>query len=251
MIVYANPSATPRPKKKRAKTSTQAKPKRNAATKGAEPMAKHRTAAQKRATAKLVALNRSRKRHKNPSTRKATRRRKYTHNAAPARRRRYHRNPSMGGIGRGILGELASKEGLILLGSAAAAPTVVEAIAGYVVPTQYNSGWTGLLARAAIAGAVVYGLDRFLKQKKAAIGFAAGAGGNLLYQAYKIWQVGQVLPVATPAQKAVADEIAKNPALYDSLMNGGQYSSLNGYAAVPMGGYDAVPMGENPFESLN
>lgn len=210
-------------------------------------MAKHRTAAQKRATARLVAMNKSRKRHKNPSSRKATSRRRYHSNPAPARRRR-HRNPSVGGFSRGILGDLASKDGLMLLGAAAVAPTVVEAIAGYVVPVKYNSGWTGLLARAAIAGAVVYGIDRFLKQRKAAVGFAAGAGGSLLMQAYRTYQVGQTLPAATPAP--VADEIAKNPRLYENLMNGDQYSSMNGYAATPMDGYAATPMGD-PYESLN
>lgn len=215
-------------------------------------MAKHRTAAQKRATARLVAMNRSRKKHRNPSSapRKARSRRRYTHSNPTTHRRRRHRNPSSGGFSRGILGDLASKDGLMLLGAAAVAPTVVEAIAGYVVPAQYNSGWTGLLARAAIAAGVVYVVDRFGKQRKAAIGFAAGAGGSLLMQAYRTYQVGQVVPVVTPAQQGLADEIAKNPALYENLMNGDQYGSLNGYAATPMGGYAATPMGD-PYESLN
>lgn len=243
LIIYANPS--PRPHK--AKTATKAKRKRIAAPKGAKPMAKHRTAAQKRATARLVALNRSRKRHKNPSSRKAKSRRRYAVHHNPTRRRRVHRNPS-GGFTKGILGDLASKDGLMLLGAAAVAPTVVETIAGYVVPVQYNSGWTGLLARAAIAGGAVYVLDHFLKQRKAAIGFAAGAGGSLIMQAYKTYQVAQVVPAPTPAP--VQDQIAKNPALYDQLMNGGQYDSLNGYAATPMGSYAATPMGD-PYESLN
>lgn len=209
---------------------------------------RHRSAAQRAATNRMLKANHSRKRTKNPSTRRktASHRRTVSRNPAP-RRRRVNRNPS-GGFGRGILGDLASKDGLMLIGAAAVAPTIVEAIAGYIVPAQFNSGWTGLLARAAIAGAAVYGIDKLLKQRKAAIGFAAGAGGSLLMAAYKTYQVQQAVPAATPP--AVADEIARNPALYENLMSGDQYGSLNGYSAAPMGSYAASPMGD-PFESLN
>lgn len=215
-------------------------------------MATHRSPAQNRATKRLVALNRSRKKHRNPShaPRKAKSRRRHVYSNPTTHRRRRHRNPSIGGFSRGILGDLASKDGLMLLGAAAVAPVVVNAIADYIVPAQYNNGWTGLLARAAITAGVVYVVDKFGKQRKAAIGFAAGAGGTLLLQAYKTYQVGQVVPVVTPAQQGLADEIARNPTLYDNLMNGDQYGSLNGYAATPMGGYAATPMGD-PYESLN
>lgn len=243
MIIYANPSTRPI----KAKTTTRTRRRRAASKKGHTMARKHRTPAQNRATRRMLAANRSRKRHRNPSAapRKATRRRH--HNPSHAPRRRRYRNPSSAGFGRGILGELASKDGLMLLGSAALAPTLVDMAAGYIVPVQYQSGWTGLLAKAAIAGAAVYVLDRYAKQRKAAIGFAAGAGGSLIALAYRTFQAQQAIPAAAPA---VADEIAKNPTLYENLMRGGgDYSALNGYAAAPMGGYDVAPMGA--FESLN
>jgi hypothetical protein len=213
---------------------------------------RHRSAAQKAATRKMLAANRSRKRHHNPSRRKATRRRTYSA-AAPRhhRRRRVHRNPS---FGRGILGELASMDGLILLGSAAIAPVTVDFIADKVIPTQYATGYTGLIGKAAIAVAGAWALDRLAKQRKAAIGFAAGSLGSLLLQTYRTVMVKQSLPAvatASPQAQGMADEIAKNPTLYNSLMNGNPYASLNGYEATPgMGAYDVAP-GMGGYESLN
>jgi hypothetical protein len=246
MLIYANPS-TP-PAKRRKRKASPATPARNGRKKGALLMAKrHRSAAQKAATRKMLAANKSRKRHRNPAPRKATRRRRAVSHNPVSRRRRTHRNPSTATFGRGILGELASKDGLMLLGAAAVAPTVVDFVADKIVPTQYASGWVGLIAKATIAAAGAYALDRFLKQRKAAIGFAVGAGGSLIAQAYKTYMVQTTLPTVTPAQ---GDEIAKNPALYRTLMDGDQYASLNGYAAAPMGGYDMTPMGDQ-WESLN
>lgn len=244
MILFANPSTRPH------KAATATKARKRAVKKGASAMAKkHRSAAQKAATARMLAANRSRKRHKNPShhaPRKAARR--YARHAAPARRRRVHRNPT---FARGILGELASMDGLILLGSAAAAPTVVDFIAAKVVPVQYSTGWPGLLAKAAIAAAGVYALDHFGKQRKAAIGFAAGSLGSLLAQTYRTFMVNQALPPSvTTTSPATGDEIARNPTLYNALMNGGGYGSMNGYEVAPMGGYDLAPVGDD-FVSLN
>lgn len=207
---------------------------------------KHRSAAQKAATRKMLAANRSRKRVKNPSSRKATRHRRSYAAAAP-RRRRIHRNPSTG-FARGILGELASMDGVMLLGAAAIAPTAVDFIAEKIVPDQYRSGWTGLIAKAAIAAAGAYAIDRFGKQRKAAIGFAVGAGGSLVALAYRTFRAQQTLPPS--AAPATADEIAKNPTLYNSLMAGSDFSSLNEYASAPMGGYAEAPMGDD-WESLN
>lgn len=251
MILYANPSSSPKPVKRKRRATTATKAQKRAATKGGSAMAKqHRSAAQKAATARMLAANKRRKRHHNPSPRRAKSRRRY-HAAAPrsySRRRRHH-NPT---FGRGILGELASMDGLILLGSAAVAPTAVNMIADKVIPTQYATGYTGLLAKAAIAAALVFGIDRGLKQRKAAIGFAAGSLGSLLADGYRLVMVRQTLPAsvtATPAASGMADEIAKNPTLYQSLMNGSQYSSLNGYESVPaMAGYDLTMGG---YESLN
>lgn len=246
MLIYANPSTRPH----KATPSTKTRPRRAASKKGPK-MAKHRSAAQKAATKRMLAANRSRKRHRNPSAapRKATRRRRHNPSAAPRRRR-----GSVSTYSRGILGELASKDGLMLLGAAAVAPTVVDFIAEKVVPVQYASGWTGLLAKAAIAAAGAYALDKVAKQRKAAIGFAVGAGGSLIALAYRTFQAQQTLPAsaapAGAAKDALADEIAANPTLYRSLMDGSQWDSLNGYNTVPMGGYAATPMGDE-WDSLN
>jgi hypothetical protein len=204
----------------------------------------------------MLAANRSRKRSHNPSSpRHAKRRRRsrvgyYTKGSMPYRRRRTHRNPAF----KGILGELASMGGLILLGSAAIAPTTVNMIADKLIPAQYATGYTGLLGKAVIAGAAVWLLDDVVKQRKAAIGFAAGSLGTILAEGYKLVMVRRALPAAvtaTPAQHGMADEIAKNPTLYRSLMEGQPYgNSLNGYEAAPMGAYDMAPA-MNGFESLN
>lgn len=214
-------------------------------------MAKRRSAAQRAATARMIAANKSRKRHRNPTPRKATRSRRRYHNPAPVhhRRRRRYRNPSLAGA-RSFLGELASTQGLIMLASAAAAPTVVNMASDAIVPAQYSTGWTGLAAKAAIAAAIAYGLDRVVKQRKAAIGFAVGAGGSLIAQGVRLFQVAQVVPpTVTPA---ASDQIAENPALYRALMNGssGQYATVNGYEAAPMGGYETTPLMDD-LDSLN
>lgn len=244
LLIYANPSTKPTKRKRKAgATATKA---HKARKKGAQPMAKRRSPAQRAATRKMLAANRSRKRHRNPSPRKARARRRYSH-AAPARRRRVHRNP--GGFSRGILGEFASMDGLMLLGAAAVAPTVVEAASDMVVPIQYRAGWTGLLAKALIAAAGTWALYKYVN-RKAGIGFAAGAGGSLIGTAYRTFRAQQVLPAAvTQASPAVADEIAKNPTLYKSLMDSGDFTSLNEYAAAPMSGYVEAPVAG--YESLN
>lgn len=244
MLIYANPSTRP---PKATPTPTKAKRKRNAATKGAKPMAKHRSAAQRAATKRMLAANKSRKRHRNPAPRKAKSRRRYSAPVASSRRRRY-RNPGILSGGKSFLGELASTQGLIMLGAAAAAPTVVDMIHEKVVPTAYRFGWWGLLTKAILAGGIAYGLDRVVKQRKAAIGFAVGAGGSLIAQAVKTFQVAQAIPnVDPPAQ----DQIAQNPALYRELMNnGGSFSSVNGYEMSPVGGYETAPLYDD-FDGLN
>lgn len=211
---------------------------------------KHRSAAQKAATRRMLAANKSRKRHHNPSPRKATRSRRRVSTAPRNTRRRVHRNPST--FAKGILGELASMDGVILLGSAAIAPTIVDMAASYIVPVQYQSGWTGLMAKAALAAAGAYALDRFVGKRKAAIGFAVGAGGSLIALAYRTFQAQQTLPAAvTASSPATADEIARNPTLYNSLMSGNDWNSLNEYTMAPsMNGYVAAPMSDE-WESLN
>jgi len=184
---------------------------------------------------------------KNPTVR----RRRSVAVSAPVRRRRVHRNPS-GFAGKGILKELASMDGLILIGSAVLAPTVCDLAVDAVVPVQYRQGWTGLIARAGIVGLGAWALDRWLKQRKAALGFAIGGGAQVLAQGIRMARVTMSNPAIAPA---VADEIAKNPSAYDALMTG-NYNSLNGYELAPLSGYEMAPVGNiygsgNEFESLN
>lgn len=244
MLIYANPSTRPH---KATTTPTKAKRKRNAASKGAKPMAKRRSAAQRAATKRMLAANKSRKRHHNPAPRKAKSRRRYSAPVASSRRRRY-RNPGILSGGKSFLGELASTQGLLMLGAAAAAPTVVDMVHERIVPDAYRFGWWGLLTKAILAGGIAYGLDRVVKQRKAAIGFAVGAGGSLIALAVKTFQVAQAIPkVDPPAQ----DQIAQNPALYRELMNnGGSFSSMNGYEMTPVGGYETAPLYDD-FDGLN
>lgn len=219
MLIFANPSTRPA--------------RRRSSAKGASMKKRRKSSTRRRVTRRRVT--------KNPTTRRSYRA------AAPRRRRSVCRNPSVGGFAKGILGELASKDGLMLLGAAALAPTIVDMAAEKIVPVQYQSGWTGLLAKAALAGLAVYALDRFGKQRKAALGFAVGSGASLLAQAVRMYRVGQMMPAAPPA---VADEIAKNPALFENVM-GGNFDSLNGYQMAPVGGYEMAPVGESMFESMN
>ena len=209
---------------------------------------KTRSAAQKAATRRMLAANRRRKRNDNPAPRKATRRRARAVHHNSSRRRRVHRDPSLLAGGKSFLGDLATTQGLIMLAAAAAAPTVVDMIHSRVVPDAYKTGWWGIAGKAVIGLGIAYGLDKYGKQRKAALGFGIGALGSLLANAWTTYNVQSTLPAVAPA---VQDQIAQNPAMYAELMNGGnQFASVNGYEPVPMGGYDAVPMGDE-FESLN
>lgn len=244
MLIFANPSTAPR---KRRKTKTS--PKR-AARKGAVMAKRRRTAAQRAATARMIAANRRHKTTRNP--RKATRRRTTHHTYRNPSRRRTASKRGFASLHKGILGELMSKDGLMLLGGAALAPVIVNFAAEKILPVEYSTGWYGLAAKAALTVAGAYGLEK-IGQRKAAVGFAVGGLGGLIYHGVKMFTATRALPAAAPA--AVADQIAANPAAYDALMSG-NYNSLNGYAEVPMSGYE--PMVGNmreepssPFESLN
>jgi len=143
-------------------------------------------------------------------------------------------------------------DGLILVGSAVLAPTVCDLAVDTIVPAQYRQGWTGLIARAGIVGLGAWALDRWLKQRKAALGFAIGGGAQVLAQGIRMARVTMSNPRIAPA---VADEIAKNPSAYDALMSG-NYNSLNGYEMAPLSGYEMASVGNiynagAEYESLN
>lgn len=225
MLIFANPST--RPARRRSKT-------------------KGPKMAKRKATRRRV----SRRVTKNPGTPRR-RRRSYTMKARPVhRRRRVHRNPS---FAKGILGELASMNGVLLIGSAVVAPTVTNMVADAILPAQYNAGYPRLAAKAAIVAAAAWAIDRFAKSRHAALGFAIGGLGTVVNEAVNVIRARQELPATV--EPAAADEIARNPAAFESLMSG-RWNSLNGYEPAPVGGYDMAPVGNlrevsGEYESLN
>jgi len=163
-LVIVNPSAT-KPRRKRSATAPQAK-------KGV-PMAKRRrSAAQKRAFAKMISRNPRRKRRRvntNP-VRHVTRRRRVTRNPVRHyRRMRRHRNP-----GGGFLGSLFDKQGLMLLGAVVATPTIMAEGQSLLFPNA-----TGYY-QAGIQGAIGVGLGwaayKFLDRQVGAMVAAMGIG---------------------------------------------------------------------------
>jgi len=168
ILISANPTNPKRFTGRKASTATGRKVK-----KGVSPMArKYRSPAQKAATRKMHAANRSRRKtHHNPSShRKVTRRRRTTHRNPVSyhRRRRTHRNPSLLG-GSGVLGELLSAKGAVMVAAAFAAPVATSWLQQQIMPTA--TGWTKVAVQVGLVAAGAYAIDKFLKQRNAAIAF--------------------------------------------------------------------------------
>jgi hypothetical protein len=209
MIIFANPSTRP----KRAKTATKAR-KPRAVKKGASAMAKkHRSPAQRAATKRMLAANRSRKRHRNPTTRHATRRRSASV-AAPKRRRRVHRNPSLFGGGMGVLGELMTKEGLLMIGGAFVAPMVADFVQEKIMPSA--TGWTKILVKAGVVAAGAWAIDKFGRQRKAALAFGVTGAAVLASDAVRLYR-GQMAGLS----EGEADYLATRPELMQAYVNAG------------------------------
>lgn len=184
LLISANPHHFTKAPRKKRKTATG----RKATKKGGSAMAKrHRSAAQKAATRRMIAANKSRKRrtHRNPTTHyKATRRRRSTHrNPVSYRRRRTHRNPSLFG-GGGILGELISKEGALMVAGAFAAPMVTDYLQEKIMPSA--TGWTKVAVKAGLVLAGAYAIDRFLKMRKAALAYGVTGAAVVASDAVQI-----------------------------------------------------------------
>lgn len=213
MIIYANPSSVPTGLRKK-KKATPATPARKGRKKGAGTMAKHRTAAQKAATAKLLRWNKShrRKTTRNPSSspRKATRR------SGGTSKRRTYRNPSSGGFfgGGGVLGELLSKDGLLMIGGAFVAPMAADFIQEKIMPSA--TGWTKILVKAAIIGAGAWAIDKFGRQRKAAVAFGVTGGAVLAADAIRLYR-GQMAGLS----EGEADYLATRPELMQAYVNAG------------------------------
>ncbi len=207
LLISANPANPKKFTGRKPKSSTG----RKAPKKGASAMAKkRRSAAQQAATRKLVAMNKRRKTHKNPSTRKATSRRRYSH-AAPAKRRRTHRNPSM--FRGGILGEIISKEGLLMVGAAFAAPMVTDYLQEKIMPSA--TGYTKLAVKAGLVLAGAWAIDKFIKNRKAALAYGVTGAAVVASDAVQIAR-----GVMAGLSASEADMVANNPALVAQIAQG-------------------------------
>jgi hypothetical protein len=136
-------------------THRKPKARKKAISKRKNPMAKkRRSPAQKAAFARMLA---GRKRH---------------HNPAPKRRRRVHRNPTHRKVytrrrnpstGGGLMGELLSKDGLMMIAAVVGTPTLTELAVSYLMPTA--SGTTRSLVKAGLGAGIAYGVYRFVSKK--------------------------------------------------------------------------------------
>lgn len=179
-LVLVNPSPRATAKAKRVNRN----PARKAAPKGAKPMARRpRSAAQRAATARMLAA----RRHRNPAKRRTLHR-----NPSPVhhyRRRRnpspvHHfrrRNPEAGG---GLFKELMSKEGLMQIAAVAGLPTLSELIISTVYPS--GTGYTRVAVKAALGMGVAYAVYKFVSKKVGMTAglVVAGTAAAELYHAY-------------------------------------------------------------------
>lgn len=234
LLISANPHHFT-PRKRASTTGRKAKPQ------GAKPMAKrHRSAAQKAATRKMLAANRRHKTHRNPTARKASSRRRYrTHSNPVARRRRTHRNPSLLG-GGGLLGELLSVKGAVMVGAAFAAPIAASYLQNMLMPTA--TGWTKVAVKAAIVVAGAWALDKFVKQRNAALAFGVTGLASCASDAYGIG-MGALSGLSADQ----ADMIANRPDLIRQIAGGQLGSAYSMGLASPY----SVGMADDNFSLFN
>ena len=175
---------------------------------------RHRSAAQKAATRKMLAANKSRKTHRNPTARKATsRRRRATHRNPVSYRRRARRNPSLMGSG-GILKDLISKEGLMMVAGAMAAPMITDYLQEKIMPTA--TGWTKVAVKAGLVLAGAYAIDKFLKMRKVALAYGVTGAAVVASDAV---QIGRGVMAGLSASEA--DMVANRPDLVAKIAQGG------------------------------
>jgi len=203
MLISANP--TKRPKKRK---------------KAASP--KGTTMKRRRKTARPVA----RKRHRNPSPRKAVRRRRVAvhRNPVAKRRRRVHRNPSFLGGSGGILKEILSVEGAIMIGAAFAAPMVADYVQEKLMPSA--TGWTRLAIKAGVVLGGAYLIQKFAKKQKAALAFAVTGSAVLVADAVDLFKAPAIVAGVSESQ---ASMLAMDP--MNALAMAGYSEGLadNGY----------------------
>lgn len=152
--------------------------------------------------------------------RRAVTRRRVHRNPAPVatkRRRRVHRNPSGFAArfaGKGVLGELLSMEGAIMLGAGLVAPTAATWIQAKVMPSA--TGWTKIAVQAAVILGGAWALDKYGKQRKAALAFALTGSSALIADAINLGRAK-----AAGVSGVLADYMVQNPVLIDQVASGG------------------------------
>ena len=156
---------------------------------------RHRSAAQKAATRRMLAANRSRK-HRNPSPARRTYHKvAHRRNPSPIHHDRRRRNPSSTG-GGGLFKELMSKEGLMQVGVIAGMPTLTELLAGYVAPS--STGYTRVAIKGGLGLAVAWALYQFVNKT---VGLTAGlvAAGTAAAEGIHAYQASSTIATAAPA----------------------------------------------------
>ena len=217
LLISANPTKA-KPKKRKAKTATKPRLKKAASSKGATMAKRHRTAAQKAATKRMIAANKRGATVHNPRKRKyhaVSRKRRSVHRnpVHHVRRRSVRHNPSFAGS-MGVLKELLSMEGAFMIGAAMAAPMAADYIQEKIMPTA--TGWTRIAVKAAIIAAGAYALQRFLKKPKVALAFGVTGAAVLASDSINLYRAAS----ATGTTAALADAMAQNPALAQAVASG-------------------------------
>lgn len=208
---------------------------------------KHRTAAQKAATKRLVALNRSRKTSHNPSrTRKVSAKRKHrtSHNPTGHRRtarRRTSHNPSLL-VGGGLFGKLLSMDGAMMIGAAFLAPMATDYLQEKIMPSA--TGWTKVAIKAGLVLAGAWAIDKFLKKRDAALAYGVTGAAVVASDAVQITR-----GVMQGLSASEADMLANRPDLISAVANGTLGSPYAAGLGMPYAsGLGNVQQGSRVFE---
>lgn len=209
ILISANPATAKHFKKKKRKATTATG--RKAPKKGASAMAKkHRTPAQVRATKRLVAWTKAHR-----GTKKNPAKRRNPYHATAKRHHKVHRrrNPSSF-AGKGLLKEILSKDGLLMVAGAFAAPMATDWLQEKIMPSA--TGWTKVALKAGLTVGVAFAIDKFLKMRKVALAYGVTGLAVTAADAVNIAR-GQMAGLSA----SEADMLANRPDLIAQVASGG------------------------------
>lgn len=194
LIAVTNPTPRKRKAAKRKTAKNPAAPKKRRALPKVSTMAKRRT---------RKATKRRKVAHKNPTA--------VHHYAKKAhKRRRVHRNPSAFGGGKGILKEILSIEGALMVGAAFVAPMVTDYAQEKLMPSA--TGWVKIGVKAGLVGLAAFLIDKYGKQRKAALAYAVTGAAVLASDAVRLAR-GQMAGLSD----GEADYLSTRPELSEML----------------------------------